>query len=81
MWHHRPLDAVEYFAGDMAVTNALRSRGYITVAFEKCLTNAMDIMSDQGYALALALCLRLRRGGLALLAPVCSALSTLTRSD
>jgi hypothetical protein len=58
------IDGVEYFAGQGAVTTALQTDGLLVYAYERD-TDALlhDIMSDVGFAHALALLLRVRRGG------------------
>lgn len=73
---HPLIDAVEYFAGDQAVTFGFRALSYICVAYDIDLipgTSSMDILSTPGFILAIALAMRVRVGGFALLAPVCSA--------
>ena len=63
---HEEIDGVEYFSGDAAVTLAMRDRGFSVYEYEKKSAVTMhDILSDVGYAHALALLLRIRRGGLA----------------
>ena len=69
----RACDHVEYFAGQMAVTECLREAGLRCVAYEvlrdPCM---MDFMSPCGFVNACALLLRVRAGGGMLAAPVCS---------
>jgi hypothetical protein len=62
---HPELDGVEYFAGRAAVTTALQNEGLRVYAYERD-TDALvhDIMGDTGFAHALALLLRIRRGGI-----------------
>ena len=68
-----PLDCVEYFAGQQAVTNGFRAAGFRSVAYEvKRDSVCMDILSDAGYAFAVALACQLQPGRFSLLAPVCS---------
>ena len=69
------LDAAELFAGCCSVTTGLRSHGFSCIPFEiKMLGKKMDLLSNEGYCVALTLVLRmgLRGRGLLWLAPVCS---------
>jgi hypothetical protein len=80
---HPEIDAVEYFAGDQAVTLGFRSLSYTCVAYDIELaagSTSMDILSSPGLILAIALAMRVRAGGFALLAPVCSAPSDINSS-
>jgi hypothetical protein len=69
-WHPQglvtdPLDGVAYFAGRAEVTRALQMDRLLVYAFElETNPHLHDILSDAGYAHALALLLRVRRGGI-----------------
>ena len=69
------VDAVEFFAGDAAVTRGLRELGFAAVPFELKMHPGMNMLTPEGFALAIILCCRIRPGGFCLLAPVCSALA------
>jgi hypothetical protein len=70
------VDAVEFFAGDAAVTRGLRELGFAAVPFELKMHAGLNMLTAEGFALAITLCCRIRPGGFCLLAPVCSALTT-----
>ena len=58
------LDAIEYFAGDKAITLAFASAGYNAISYElKDDSICEDILSRAGFAYAITLILRLRPGG------------------
>ena len=71
-----PIDAVKFFAGDAAVTRGFRRLGFAAVAYDRDLSDSMDILGDVGYIVAISLVVRLVRGGFSLLAPVCSSCKT-----
>jgi hypothetical protein len=59
------IDGVEYFAGDQAVTDGLRSRRYLVYPYElKTDPILHDILGAAGFAHALALLLRVKPGGI-----------------
>jgi hypothetical protein len=63
--HRERIDGVEYFAGDQAVTDGLRSRRYLVYPYElKTDPILHDILGATGFAHALALLLRVKPGGL-----------------
>ena len=65
---------MEFFSGHQAVTNALRDKEFVALPYERDLDSInMDWNSAPGYALAIQYILRLKRGGLCMLAPVCSS--------
>eukprot|EP00438_Fugacium_kawagutii_P030697 Skav213051 [mRNA] locus=scaffold364:34927:36864:+ [translate_table: standard] len=70
---HQHLDAVEYFAGQQAVTSAWAVNGYRVAPFEIKLDPSMDIMTAQGFCLALLMALSVKDGGFAMIATVCSS--------
>ena len=68
------VDAVEYFAGMKAVTKGYLPAGYSCCSFEKNdAWDAQDFCSDNGFALAVLLALKVEPAGAALAAPVCSS--------
>ena len=68
------VDAVEYFAGMKAVTKGYLAAGYSCCSFEKNdAWDAQDSCSDNGFALAVLLALKVEPAGAALAAPVCSS--------
>lgn len=68
------VEGVEMFAGTMAITLACQARGIIMIPFELLLDEAMNILTNNGMAIAFQLLGRLRRSkGLLWLAPVCSS--------
>lgn len=76
------LDMVEYFAGKMAVTKCWARNGWKCCPYEILLdSSTMDILSPIGFALALCMACRLKRGGFALLATVCSTWVWISRSS
>lgn len=69
----RDCDHIEYFAGEMAVTEALREAGLTCIGYEVLRDpHMMDFMSPCGFLNACVLLLRVRSGGGMLAAPVCS---------
>jgi hypothetical protein len=69
----REVNAVEFFAGQKAVTLAFQARGWAAVPFELLDDPAVyDFMSDKGFLLAITFVLSLKHGGFLLGAPVCS---------
>ena len=74
----RDLDVVELWSGVGSVVSAATRSGFEAVPFDKFRTageteNNEDILTESGFALALSLVLRLRPGGLLIMAPVCSS--------
>ena len=67
------IDVLEVFAGRRRITKAIRSLGYRAVPFDKCMSDRMDINTDEGFCILLALALALAPGGLLWLAPTCSS--------
>ena len=69
-----PIDAAELFAGMCSVTMGLKRAGLVSIAFEKNMSPLMDLLTPQGFCLAISLVLRMGIGGRGLLwlAPVCS---------
>ena len=70
------IDAAELFAGDMAITEALRRFSYLCVPMDiRYAPEAMNILTPAGFGLALTLVLRMAMNGKGLLwlAPVCSS--------
>ena len=67
-------DFAEYFAGARAVSKGLMAKGYVGKTFEfKDDPVHQNILSDWGFIYALQLLLRIRPGGLAWFAIVCSS--------
>ena len=67
-------DSVEYFAGQMEVSQAMARAGLKAYFFELLRDNVMmDILGDKGFCYAVLLALKLRPGGFCMLAPVCSS--------
>ena len=75
------IDAVEFFAGDRSVTKGLMGRKFIAVPFELRLSDCMNFMTAQGFALAIHMVRRLVQGGVCFLAPVCSSWVWVNRSS
>ena len=81
--HHSPLDAVEFFAGKMAITLGLQYRDFNCYAVELLQdkgAGVQDIMTPQGFAFALSLVLRTVPGGMNWWGIVCSTWIWLCRS-
>lgn len=80
-WSERAtLDHVEFFAGCKSVTKAFLDANQAAVAFEKKDHAILNMNTAAGYLGALTLILRLRWGGAALAAPVCSSWVWISRS-
>ena len=74
------VDWVEYFSGDQAVTNAMTKALLQTATFEKNADEiAQNMLTSSGFVNAVLLALRLRAGGGANTAPVCSTWVWLSR--
>jgi hypothetical protein len=68
-----PVDSVEYFAGQKAFTKAVLADGRLGIAFEiKDDPEFNDLLSAPGFSYALLLAYKVRLGGQAVAAPVCS---------
>ena len=68
------IDYVEYFAGRREITNAMRQHGYVAIAYELNDDPIFcDWCSDLGFATALQLAAKLKCGGGAHAAIVCSS--------
>ena len=67
---HACVDSLETFAGKKEVTKAFSRAGAVAVDFE--LDRGDDILDDDGFILAVLMTMKLRAGGAALSAPVCS---------
>lgn len=63
----------EFFAGQEAVSNGLRTFGYITLSYDLEKNPTHDITSDEGFCIALIIALSVYDGGFGWLAPVCSS--------
>ena len=70
-----PIDGAELFAGQRAVTNGLRFLGFTVFPFEikDASDSSRDILSPQGFALALSCVLRIAPGGILWVGVVCSS--------
>lgn len=74
------LDAVEFFAGARAFSNAVAEAGRAVVAYDIVYdADRMDILSDVGFANAVRLVLSLHSGSQSLSAPVCSSWTFINR--
>ncbi|CAK9093449.1 Uncharacterized protein SCF082_LOCUS43965 [Durusdinium trenchii] len=76
------LHLCEFFAGCMAVTGVWTRAGYRAAPFEILLDSSwMDILTPQGFCLAICMALRMRREAFAMLATVCSSWVFVSRSS
>ena len=76
------IDGAEFFAGDMAVTTKLQEAGFTCFPFELKLDAVChDILSDPGFAFAVALVCRVRSGGFVWFGIVCSTWVFMSRSS
>ncbi len=75
-----PLDFVEFFAGQQAVSNAMKDAALVAAVFELKLDPiGQNMLSDLGFANAVNLCLNLKPGAGCLMAPVCSTWTFMNR--
>ena len=75
-----PLDFVEFFAGQQAVTLAMREAALAAAVFELKLDPlGQNMLTTLGFANAVTLCLTLKPGSGSLLAPVCSSWTFMNR--
>ena len=65
------MEVIEFFAGARAVCFAFQRWGVVAVPFDVNISNAFDLTSAPGMALALLLITRLAPLGFVLFAPVC----------
>ena len=56
------LDFLEFFAGDQAITYGLRAYGFQGRPFDMRYRKFMDLLKPQGFAWALGLGLKVRKG-------------------
>lgn len=69
----RNLDVLEVFSGVGSVQQAAASQGMAAACFDRIHGAGQDLLTVNGFKNALQLCMRLRTGGLLVLAPVCSS--------
>lgn len=75
-----PLDFVEFFAGQQAVSNAMKDAALVAAVFELKLDPiGQNMLTDLGFANAMNLCLSLKPGAGCLMAPVCSTWTFMNR--
>lgn len=67
------IDFVEFYAGAGVVTSKMQEAGLRAVPYDVLQGPQCDITRAEGFAHALTLCMQLRLGGGALLAPPCSS--------
>ena len=70
---------VEFFSGSSNVSYALKLAGNKGVSIDVRYTACFDVLTDAGFALCVVAVLRMKPGGLAVLAPVCSSFSGMSR--
>lgn len=79
--HKQDYDFVELFSGDGEVSGKLRQEGLAGASMDlKDNPTAFDLTTDVGFALALNSILRLRAGGVLVLAICCESFSVMSRS-
>lgn len=76
----RDLDVCELWSGCGSIAVAARRRDHATVEFDLANSPAEDLTTLSGFRLALSLVLRLRRGALLMMAPVCSSFGWMNAS-
>jgi hypothetical protein len=75
------VDAVEFFAGQKSITNALRRQQFQTLPYDLEHDSAMNWNTGLGFAMAIRFVLRLKRGSFCWLAPVCGSWVFISRSS
>ena len=71
--------SVELFAGDQAISRAMRME-HLAASFDKRYAINQDLATEPGFALALALILKILNHGMLWAAPVCSSWVWVSRS-
>lgn len=77
----RDLDFIEVFAGEAAVSKALRAMGYFGATMDLRRDSLHNVLQPIGMLTLLALVMRLRPQGLLWLAPVCSTWVFMSRGS
>ena len=77
----RDLDFIEVFAGEAAVTKALRAMGYAGACMDLRRDARHNVLQPVGFITLLGLVMRLRPRGLLWLAPVCSTWVFMSRGS
>ena len=77
----RDLDFIEVFAGEAAVTKALRAMGHTGACMDLRRDARHNVLQPVGFITLLALVMRLRPRGLLWLAPVCSTWVFMSRGS
>ena len=76
-----PLDYVEYFSGDRSISDGIAGFGYEGRSFDIRYDINYNFLYKMGIITALSLALRLRKDGLAWLAPPCSSWVSISRGS
>ena len=74
------MDCIEFFAGVMSIARAFARAGFASLPYDIKYSRWHDILAPEGMAYALFAASRVRRGGFAMLAPLCSPWVWLCRS-
>ena len=76
----RPLQSVELFSGEQAISHAVRSQSFPAGSFDKRYHVDEDLSKPKGFSLALVMVMQIVRFGMLWGAPVCSSWVWVSRS-